>query len=81
MLKEHHFDANRLGYDIPLSSQKQQNTTAFRFFHPYFGQNPRSIETLNITTIRAGVALKFGQGRQISTPEDKIAAVVDLELL
>jgi hypothetical protein len=32
-------------------------------FQPYFGQNPRSTETWNITTVRAGVALKFGQGK------------------
>ena len=72
-----------LGYDIPLSSQNSKTQfvlSPFASFHPYFGQNPRSIETLNITTIRAGVALKFGQGRQISTPEDKIAAVVDPEV-
>jgi hypothetical protein len=32
-------------------------------FQPYFGQNPRSTETWNNTTVRAGVALKFGQGK------------------
>ncbi|MFA9192694.1 OmpA family protein [Flavobacterium sp. FZUC8N2.13] len=72
-----------LGYDIPLSSQSSKTQfvlSPFASFHPYFGQNPRSIETLNITTIRAGVALKFGQGRQISTPEDNTAAVVDPEV-
>jgi hypothetical protein len=33
----------------------------FVSFQPYFGQNPRS--TGNNTTVRAGVALKFGQGK------------------
>lgn len=56
------------GYDIPISSnnQKTQFTLSpYASFHPYFGQDPRMIETLNITTIRAGVVLKFGQGREI----------------
>jgi len=61
------------GFDIPLSSQNQKTQfvlSPFVSFHPYFGQNPRSIETLNITTVRAGVALKLGQGRLIPNPED-----------
>jgi outer membrane protein OmpA-like peptidoglycan-associated protein len=64
-----------LGYDIPLSSQNNKTQfvlSPFASFHPYFGQKPRSTETLNITTIRAGVALKFGQGRLIPTPEDEV---------
>ncbi|MFI0491192.1 OmpA family protein [Flavobacterium sp.] len=61
------------GFDIPLSSQNHKTQfvlSPFASFHPYFGQNPRSIETLNITTIRAGVALKFGQGHLIQKPEE-----------
>lgn len=72
-----------LGYDIPLSSQNNKTQfvlSPFASFHPYFGQNPRSTETLNITTIRAGVALKFGQGRLITTPEDKAAVIADPEV-
>jgi len=68
-----------LGYDIPLSSQNSKTQfvlSPFASFHPYFGQNPRSIETLNITTIRAGVALKFGQGHLVSMPEDNTTAVI-----
>ncbi|NDP28264.1 MAG: OmpA family protein [Flavobacterium sp.] len=64
-----------LGYDIPLSSTTSKTQfvlSPFASFQPYFGQNPRSIETLNITTIRAGVALKFGQGRLIPKPEDEV---------
>lgn len=71
-----------MGYDIPLSSQTSKTQfvlSPFASFHPYFGQNPRSIETLNITTIRAGVALKFGQGRLISTPEDKAEVIAEPE--
>jgi outer membrane protein OmpA-like peptidoglycan-associated protein len=72
-----------LGYDIPLSSQNNKTQfvlSPFASFHPYFGQNPRSIETLNITTVRAGVALKFGQGRLIPTPEDKATVIADPEV-
>ncbi|PXY43205.1 OmpA family protein [Flavobacterium hydrophilum] len=57
-----------MGYDFPLSSQNSKTQfvlSPFASFHPYFGQDPRSIETLSITTIRAGVALKFGQGSPI----------------
>lgn len=60
------------GYDIPLSSQNHKTQfvlSPFVAFHPYFGQNPRSVETWNITTVRAGVALKFGQGSEIIIPE------------
>jgi outer membrane protein OmpA-like peptidoglycan-associated protein len=60
------------GYDIPLSSQSHKTQfilSPFVAFHPYFGQNPRSTETWNITTVRAGVALKFGQGSEILIPE------------
>lgn len=72
-----------LGFDFPLSSQTSKTQfvlSPFASFHPYFGQDPRSIETLNITTIRAGVALKFGQGRLVTVPEDKVVAVADPEV-
>lgn len=64
-----------LGFDIPLSSQNNKTQfvlSPFASFHPYFGQNPRSNETLNITTVRAGVALKFGQGRVIPIPKEEV---------
>ena len=55
------------GYDIPLSSQDHKTQyviSPFVAVHPYFGQNPRSIETWNVTTVRAGVAIKFGKGHK-----------------
>ncbi|WP_281298328.1 OmpA family protein [Flavobacterium limnophilum] len=73
-----------LGYDIQLSSQSNKTQfvlSPFASFHPYFGQDPRSIETLNITTIRAGVALKFGQGHLISAPDDKVVVIADPEVV
>ena len=59
------------GYDILLSSKvkgsveegrtyKQVVLSPFVDFHPYFGQNPRTIETWNVTTLRVGAVLKFG---------------------
>ncbi|WP_158727861.1 MULTISPECIES: OmpA family protein [unclassified Flavobacterium] len=61
------------GYDIPLSSVRNKTQfvlSPFVSFQPYFGQNPRASETWNITTIRAGVALKFGQGKEIQEATD-----------
>jgi hypothetical protein len=52
------------GYDIPIVLQNmptQYVFSPFISFQPYYGQSPRSIETWNITTLRAGVAFKFSQ--------------------
>jgi outer membrane protein OmpA-like peptidoglycan-associated protein len=59
------------GYDIPISSQKKQTQwvlSPFVSFQPYFGQNPRSIETWTLTTIRVGATIKFGKGSKIAKP-------------
>jgi outer membrane protein OmpA-like peptidoglycan-associated protein len=66
------------GYDIQLSSQSHKTQwvlSPFVSFQPYFGQTPRSIETWNITTVRAGAALKLGRGHQIPVPVEVIAPV------
>ena len=63
------------GYDIPLSSDSNKTQfvlSPFVSFQPYFGQNPRATETWNITTIRAGVALKLGQGHNIQQSTDML---------
>ena len=63
------------GYDIPLSSDSNKTQfvlSPFVSFQPYFGQDPRSTETWNITTVRAGVALKFGQGQNIQQSTDMV---------
>lgn len=60
------------GYDFYLSSQSKKNQlilSPFLVYHPYIGQEPRSIETWNVTTLRVGVALKIGTGQKI---EDQI---------
>ncbi len=59
------------GYDIALSSEYKKYQWAlspFIAYHPYFGQNPRSIDTWNVTTLRLGVALKMGRGHRIEEP-------------
>ncbi|MDD2797314.1 MAG: OmpA family protein [Bacteroidales bacterium] len=56
------------GYDIQLSSTSHRTQFVFSpfvSFQPYFGQNPRWIETLNLTTLRVGAALKFGRGHRV----------------
>jgi outer membrane protein OmpA-like peptidoglycan-associated protein len=58
-----------MGYDIYLSSQATKTQfilSPFVAFHPYFGQNPRTTETWNLTTLRAGMVLKMGRGKQIN---------------
>lgn len=67
------------GFDIPLTSNNQKNQfvlSPFVSFQPYFGQNPRSTETWNITTLRAGAALKFGKGRKSMIPEEEVKAAL-----
>jgi len=56
------------GVDIPLSSRSRQTQvflSPFVSFQPYLGQNPRSIESWTLTTLRVGAALKFGRGNKI----------------
>ena len=55
-----------MGYDIPLNNSTNKTQfvlSPFIAYHPYFGQNPRSTETWNVNTLRAGLVLKFGQGQ------------------
>jgi len=66
------------GLDIPLSSQSHRTQwvlAPFVSFQPYFGQDPRSIESLNITTLRVGAAIKLGRGHRIErTVEEAVIA-------
>ncbi len=59
------------GYDIAMSSRYSKSqfvVSPFVSFQPYFGQTPRTVETWNITAVRAGIALKIGSGHKISAP-------------
>ena len=61
-----------MGVDIQLSSKDNETQTVFSPFvsiMPYFGQNPRSVETWNMTTLRVGAAIKFGRGRKVAREE------------
>ncbi|MEB0248612.1 MULTISPECIES: outer membrane beta-barrel protein [unclassified Mucilaginibacter] len=56
-----------IGYEIPLAAATNPNKISlspFISYQPYFGQAPRSIESWQITTVRAGIALKFGKGHK-----------------
>ena len=67
------------GYDIPLLSQNKKTQfvlSPFVSFQPYFGQDPRSIETWNVTTLRLGAALKLGRGHRIPPPVVSVPAMV-----
>ena len=58
------------GYDIHLTKEAKKTQfvlSPFVSFHPYFGQDPRSIETWNITTVRVGAALKIGTGHKVAS--------------
>lgn len=60
-----------MGYDIMMGSSTSKSkfvVSPFVSYHPYFGQNPRTVETWNLTTIRAGIALKVGTGRKLPVP-------------
>ena len=59
------------GYDIHLTAQGKRTQfviSPFVAFQPYWGQDPRSIETWNVTTLRFGAAFKFGNGHKMTTP-------------
>lgn len=54
-----------VGYDIQLASADSRTQVAlspFISYHPYFGQEPRDVESWSISTIRVGMAFKFGRG-------------------
>lgn len=75
-----------VGYDIHLSSMSnatQWTLSPFVAFHPYIGQDPRTIESWNISTVRVGAALKLGHGRKhtspaaVKSPAAPVAVVAD----
>ncbi len=70
------------GYDINLSKAQRKTKwvlTPFVSFHPYFGQVPRDIDTWNITTVRAGIALKLGRGIPVPLPEPPVVPEIEIE--
>lgn len=75
-----------VGYDIKTSSATSLNQVSispFVSFHPYFGRDPRNIESWSITTLRAGIALKFGKGHKapvvVTTPPPILVPERDIQ--
>ncbi len=67
------------GYDFLVSSPKSTtkiDLSPFVSYQPYFGQDPRSIESWSMTTVRVGVALKFGKGSKAVVKPAPVAVVV-----
>lgn len=60
------------GYDINMSAPTSTSKfviAPFVSFHPYFGQDVRKVESWSMTTVRAGVALKFGKAKLLAKQE------------
>ena len=57
-------------YDIQLSNSNKRTQfvlSPFISFHPYIGQDPREIESWNLTTVRVGAAFKLGGGHKVES--------------
>lgn len=60
-----------MGYDIQVSAPESNTRVVlspFVSYHPYFGQDVRTIESWSVNTFRAGVALKLGKNRKPILP-------------
>ena len=58
-----------VGYDIPLKSpnaKHQIDISPFLSFQPFMGEDPRSVETWGVSTLRLGASIKFGSGKEIA---------------
>jgi outer membrane protein OmpA-like peptidoglycan-associated protein len=68
------------GFEIPLrpaNHATQMNLSPFISFQPNLEQDPRTIETWNINTVRVGLALKFGNGEIIPSAAAPRPAAVE----
>jgi outer membrane protein OmpA-like peptidoglycan-associated protein len=55
-----------VGYDFPLTSADNQwQVQLSPFVAGHFGQGPRSVEDWSLSSVRAGIALKFGSSREV----------------
>lgn len=67
------------GYEIPLSPKEnlsQINLSPFISYHPYFGQEPRSIESWSLSTVRVGLSFKFGKAKAKSEATSATTAII-----
>ena len=72
------------GYDFHLSKPEKRTQTIlspFIAYQPYFGQEPRAIETWNITTVRVGAALKFGRTRIVEPQEEAVQEYIPMAVV
>ncbi|MHA4896014.1 OmpA family protein [Pedobacter sp. PWIIR3] len=73
-----------MGYDIPVSGPSSTTKfviSPFASYHPYFGQDVRSIESWSVSTLRVGIALKLGKGKKaivVEAPAIPPIPVVDV---
>lgn len=72
-----------VGYEFPLAARNaeyQVNISPFVSYQPYFGQDPRSVESWAVSTVRVGAAIKFGTGAVIAQPAP-VPAVVERDVV
>ncbi len=64
-----------IGYDFAFASlndKNQVNLSPFISYQPWSGQDPRSVESWAVSTIRVGAAIKFGSGAVIPRGEPAV---------
>jgi outer membrane protein OmpA-like peptidoglycan-associated protein len=60
------------GYDIPITDPDAKSQIQISpFFSFHFGQGPRSVESWSLTTLRVGVAVKFGSTTELTKKVEK----------
>ena len=73
-----------IGHDFALASpnnENQVNVAPFISIQPFLGEDPRSVETWGVSTLRVGAAIKFGSGAVIAPVEPgAIPAVAEQEV-
>jgi outer membrane protein OmpA-like peptidoglycan-associated protein len=60
-----------LGVEYEVTGRKSNlkvKVAPFISYHPTFGQAPREIENLSLSTLRTGIAIKFGKPPKAPTP-------------
>lgn len=66
------------GVDIHLTPKEKNSQVImapFFAFQPYFGQSPRTTDSWNVTTLRAGIAIKFGRSHQFAESRQVVVPV------
>jgi outer membrane protein OmpA-like peptidoglycan-associated protein len=69
-----------IGYDIavtPSTSRTRFLVSPFVAYQPHWGQDPRKVETWEVATVRAGIAFKFGTGRELTPPPPPMPVITD----